>query len=339
MPRGSGARRPASRRRRNRRAKPVAQPKPEHAAAPPPPSPPSPPLPDGQPVKSADSRETVWSRRNILIGGVIGGLTLAVSGAGVYWAMRSTGVAERADARDQKVFDWQMPPMSGAPIRYRVLQQLSGPDLMALPSGVRTPDWFAEVHEASRRKQWILDNGGAWVSGLSFRLVVESLRRSVILQSVSVRFLRRDPVLDGTIVMGHPLGGGDVRITEISTTSADLDAERPVLREPVTDSGAANSLGAPFPTKQITLDSHGRHAIDVRAQARRFSSEWELMLDVLADDELLQVPIRADGKLFRTTGPATAYQVGLAETGESEDLSAGRGRLEPKDPAQILRHG
>jgi hypothetical protein len=335
MSRGSGARRPASRRRRNKQTKPVAQPKTERSVAPPSPS----PSPGGQPVTSADSQETVWSRRNILVGGVIGGLTLAVSGAGAYWAMRSTGAAERADARDQEVIDWQMPPMSGAPIRYRVLQQLTGTDLMALPSGLRTPDWFAEVHEASRRRQWILDNGGASVSGTSFRLVVESLRRSVILQSASVRFLRRAPVLDGTIIMGHPLGGGDARITEISATSADLDAERPVLREPAIDSGAAKSLGAAFPTKQITLDSHGRHAIDVRAQAHRFSSEWELILDVLADGDLVQVPISADGKPFRTTGPATAYQVGLAETGEGVDLSAGRGRLEPKDPAQILGLG
>lgn len=338
MPKRSGARRQAGGRRRKRQAPPVP-PTPEQA---PPPSAPQ----AAESVDSVESTETAWSRRNVLVTGVVGGLTLAVSGAGAYWAMRSTDAteratdaAERAGARDQEMFDWQLPPMSGAPIRYTVLRQPVGRDLMALPPGVRTPDWFAEVHEASRRRQWILDNGGAPVNGMGFRLVVESLRRSVILQSASVRFLRRAPVLGGTLIVGHPAGGGDVKITEISTTSADLDADRPLLREAVTDPGTADALGPPFPTKQISLDSHGRHAIDVRLRAQRFSSEWELVLEVLADGELSQVPIRSDGKPFRTTGQASAYQAGLTEAGEGVDLSAGRGRLEPIDPAQIVRAG
>ncbi|MEV6905581.1 hypothetical protein [Amycolatopsis sp. NPDC051071] len=284
--------------------------------------------------KREDSIEIRLTRRNVLIAGA----TLAVGVGGLYWAMRSTDIADRVDQREQEQHDWQLPPMSGPPLQYKLFgtKARSG-DRMALPQGNRPPDWFGAVHSAADRQRWILANGGAWVGGIQFRLMVESLRRSVVIQAASVRFVSRGPVLDGTLVGTVPQGGSDGTVSEIPLAGANLDNDRPVLRalSGNSDKGPL-ALGSPFPTAQITLDSHAVKAVDIIAEVQRFHTEWEIVLEVLADGAAMKVPIRPDGAPFRTTGIAAAYQAGLGETGSSEDLSANRGRLEPRDPAKLL---
>jgi hypothetical protein len=285
-----------------------------------------PPAPAEQTAGDAGGREVLWTRRNTIIAGA----GLVASGIGVYLAARALSVDEGADKREQERNDWELPPMSGPPVRFKIFTRSTNRDLLAMPAGVRLPGWFSEVHDVRRRREWVLDNGGAWVGGSDFRLMLESLRRTVVIHSAAVRIIRRAATLDGTLIYGVGAGGSG-EISEISKTSANLDADRPVLRE-LKD----GVLADPFPTAQITLDAHAVHAIDVRAEAKQFFSEWELVFELLADGEPVNVPIRIDGRTFRTTGKASAYQAGLREEGEAEQLSAGRGRLVPADPSGLM---
>jgi hypothetical protein len=282
--------------------------------------------------------ELRWTRRNVLIAGA----ALVASVGGAYWAMRSTLIATRAEQREQERQDWELPPTAGPAIRYRLYRESPlRRTLLALPAGLQPPEWFQRDHTQADRLSWIFDNGGAWVYGVSFRILVESLRRSVVVQSAAVRILRRTPPLDGTLVAQTGIGGPAGVITEIPATGANLDNDRPVLRMleeadpgsqllPAADQRL--TLGTPFPNQQITLDAHAVQAIDVSAESHDYFCEWDLVLELSADGERVEAPISRDGKPFRTTGLARSYQSGLQEVNPSED----RGRLVADDPVKFV---
>lgn len=324
---------------------------PDRDPQPPPPVAPKVPSDQAPPTASADPPEIsnsgarerstksaagdVWNRRNVLIAGT----ALAATIGGTYWAMRSALVADKAEQREQDRQDWELPAMQGSAVAFKVLGEKGfGGDLMALPSDIEMPDWFGQLHESKKRQNWVLDNGGAWVDGIVFRLMITNLRRSIVIESASVRFLRRSSPLNGTVIMGTVQGGSGGEMSEIPRAGANLDSQRPALRALDTATG---TLGDPFPTNQITLSPQAVQAIDVRIESKQPCTEFEILLELFVDgQEQIDVPIRPSSRPFRITGRSTSYGAGLHETGPDDKVSAGMARLEPIDPTKIVSgHG
>ena len=294
-------------------------------------------------VRKSDHQ--LLSRRELIVAGA----GLAIAGMGSFAAVRSCQVSERAERRESERQAWELPPTSGPPLRYRVVREEPlDQALLALPGENQLPERLRAEQASRERLQWFFDNGAAWVSGISFRLQIESLRRSLVLGSAFIRILKRTAPLDGTLIGLVGIGGPEGVISEIPKTGANLDHERPGLRmlNPEWKHSRRTEEGLPpllleelFPAQQITLDSHAVQAVDIRAESRQFACEWELVLEVTADGEPMEVVVRRSGKPFRATAAAPAYQSALREEGTSESFRLGRTWLVAADARALLGVG
>lgn len=160
-------------------------------------------------------------------------------------------------------------------------------------------------------------------------IVLESLRRSVIIHRVGVEVRRLGPPMTGTLYRPLAIGGG-AEESEYLLGGVNLGAPRPTVRSLDEEFIYSDSLeeytekvrnplplGVPFPGKQVLLGPHDQVTILIEAEARNGSYEWWPFLELLADGEGKTEKVTAPLPL-RVTAPADSYSSVLREEPDDE---------------------
>lgn len=281
-------------------------------------------LPEMNSVKRHPPRPP-WTRRNFFIAAG----TLAVGAVGLWYPHQTNEREEEKEAREREKHNYEFPPQSGPAVQInRVYPSDWTPNwelIYALPKS-SSPEDFLNVENVVSR---IIESGGAWCGRMAVWIVLESLRRSVIIHRVGVEVRRLGPPMTGTLYRPLAIGGG-AEESEYLLGGVNLDAPRPTVRSLDEEFIYSDSLeeytekvrnplplGVPFPGKQVLLGPHDQVTILIEAEARNGSYEWWPFLELLADGEGKTEKVTAPLPL-RVTAPADSYSSVLREEPDDE---------------------
>jgi hypothetical protein len=148
----------------------------------------------------------------------------------------------------------------------------------------------APSEEPTQWKEWAYGMGGVDSPTTHVRVSLQGGSETTVqVAGVSVRIVRRHPLLDGTLLMGPPPGCGGIEPHELRI---DLDTSPPrILAEEPEDQDLLFSL------RQGEWE-----VFDIIATADKALYQWQLELDVIAQGRSETITIDNNGKPFVTSG-------------------------------------